>query len=95
MEEITPVLEENKSLQALVNNLQARLLRERHRKEDLEVKVLALEKERQQMEGEGQSMAEQLGHSADQEKGLDQNFALLLFSVVTCLSIVRSIGDGV
>ena len=40
-------------------------------------------------------MAEQLGRSADWEKGLAQNFALLLFSVVTCLSIVRSIGDGV
>ena len=46
------------------------------------------------MEGEGQSMAEQLGHSADQEKGLTQNFALLLFSAVTCLSVVCSIGDG-
>ena len=58
------------------------------------MRVLALEKERQQMEGEGQSMAEQLGHSTNQEKGLAQNFALLLFSVLTCLSIERSIGDG-
>ena len=58
------------------------------------MKVLALEKERQQMEAEGQSMAEQLGHSANQEKGLTQNFALLLYSAVTCLSVVRSIGDG-
>ena len=33
------------------------MLREHHRREDLEVKVLALEKERQQMEAEGQSMA--------------------------------------
>ena len=39
-------------------------------------------------------MAEQIGRSTDQEKGLAQNFALLLFSVVTCESIVRSIGDG-
>ena len=39
-------------------------------------------------------MAKQLGYSADQEKGLAQNFALLLFSVVTCLSIVRNIGHG-
>ena len=45
------------------------------------------------MEDEGQSMAEQLGHSADQEKGLAQNFALLLFSAVTCLSVVCMIGD--
>ena len=46
------------------------------------------------MEAEGQSMAEQLGCSADREKGLAQNVALLLASVVTCLSVVRSIGDG-
>ena len=58
------------------------------------MKVLALEKERQEMEAEGQSMTEQLGHSADREKGLAWNFAVLLFSAVTCLSIVRSIGDG-
>ena len=45
------------------------------------------------MEAEGQSMAEQLGHSTNQEKGLAQNFALLLFSAVTCLSVVRSIRD--
>ena len=55
---MTLVLEENKSLQASVNDLQAHLLRERHRREDLEVKVLALVKERQQMEAKGQSMAE-------------------------------------
>ena len=77
-----------------MDNLQARLLRERHRREDLEVKVEALEKERQQMEAEGQSMDEQLGRSADRGKGLARNFALLLFSAVTCLSVVRSIGDG-
>ena len=46
------------------------------------------------MEDEGQSMAEQLGHSADWEKGLARNFVLLLFSAVTCLSIVHSIRDG-
>ena len=46
------------------------------------------------MEAEGQSMAEQLGHSADREKGLAWNFALLLVSVVTCLSVEHSIGDG-
>ena len=46
------------------------------------------------MEAEGKSMAEQLGHSTDREKGLAQNFALLLFSAMTRLSVVRSIGDG-
>ena len=46
------------------------------------------------MEAEGQSMAKQLGRSADQEKGLAWIFALLLFSAVTCLSVVCSIGDG-
>ena len=46
------------------------------------------------MEDEGQSMAKQLGRSVDWEKGLTENFALLLFSVVTCLSIVHSIRDG-
>ena len=65
LEEMTLVLEENKSLQAVVNDLQACLLRERHRREDLEVKVLALEKERQQMEVEGQSMVKQLSRSTN------------------------------
>ena len=55
--------------------------------------VLALEKERQQMKVESQSMAKQLGHSADREKGLAWIFALLLFSAVTCLSVVHSTGD--
>ena len=91
---MAPVLEENKNLRASVDDLQVLLLRECHHKEDLEVKVQALEEERQQMEAEGQSMAKQPGHSADREKGLAQNFAFLLFSVVTCLSVVRSIGDG-
>ena len=58
LEEMTPVLEENKSLQASVNDLQSHLLQEHHRREDLEVKVLALEKECQQIEVEGQLMAE-------------------------------------
>ena len=47
LEEMALVLVENKSLQATVNDLQARLLQEHHRREDLEVKVLALEKESQ------------------------------------------------
>ena len=86
---MTLVLEENKSLQASVNDLQARLLRERHRREDL-----ALEKEHQQMEAEGQSMAEQLSRSADRQKGMSHNFALLVVRVVKCLPIICSTGDG-
>ena len=58
------------------------------------MKVEALEKELQQMEADGQLMTKQLGHSADREKGLAQNFASLLFSAMTRLSVVRSIGDG-
>ena len=46
LKEMALVLEENKSLQASVDDLQACLLQERHRREDLEVKVLALEVER-------------------------------------------------
>ena len=46
------------------------------------------------MEAEGQSMGEQLCRSANQEKGLAQIFALVLFSAVTCLSVVHSIRDG-
>jgi len=38
------------------------------------VKVLALEKERQQMEVEGQSMAEQLSHSTNSQKHYYTNF---------------------
>lgn len=45
LEEMAPVLEESKKLQASVTDLQVRLTREHHRREDLEVKVLALEKD--------------------------------------------------
>jgi hypothetical protein len=65
-EEMALVLEENRTLQASVNDLQPRLLQERHHREDLEVKVLALEMERRQMETESQSLAEQLSHSTNQ-----------------------------
>ena len=58
------------------------------------MKVLALEKERQQMEMEGQLMAEQLSRSTDRQKGMSQNFALLVFSIMRCLTIIHSIGDG-
>ena len=49
-----------------MNDLQAHLLQEHHRREDLEVKVLALEMEHQQMEAESQSIAKQLSRSTNQ-----------------------------
>ena len=88
------VLEENKTLQASVKDLQVRLLQERHHREDLEVMVLALDKEHQQIEVEGQSMAEQLSRSTNRQKGRSQNFALLVFSIVRCLTVIRSTRDG-
>ena len=42
-----------------------RFTQERHRKEDLEVMVLALEKEKQLLEVESQSLSEQLDRSGD------------------------------
>ena len=66
---MAPVLEENKSLQASMKDLQAHLLQERHFREDLEVKVLSLKKVHEQMEVEGLSMAEQLSNSTDRQKG--------------------------
>ena len=58
------------------------------------MKVLALEKERQQMEAEGQSIAEQPSHSTDRQKGMSHNFALLVVSIGKCLPITCSTGDG-
>jgi len=49
-----------------VTDLQAHLLQEHHHREDLEVKLLALEMERPQMEAESQSLTEQLSRSTDQ-----------------------------
>ena len=60
------MLEENKSLQATINILRARLLQERHSREDLEVKVMALEKDKQLLEAVNYSLSEQLGRSGDQ-----------------------------
>lgn len=64
------MLEENKILQESVTDLQSHLLQERHHREDLEVKVLALEAERRQMETESQSLAKQLSRSTDQQRGM-------------------------
>ena len=66
LEEMALVLEENKKLQTSVTDLQARLIQDYHHKEDLEVKVLELEKDRQLMEVENQLLIEQLSHSTDQ-----------------------------
>ena len=77
-----------------MTNLQTRLLQERHRREDLEVKVLALEKDRQLMEVENQSLAKQLSHSTDQQKGMTLDLALLMLSIVKYPPIVCSPGDG-
>ena len=52
LEEMALVLEENNNLYMSVNDLQMCLLQEHHRREDLEVKVLALEMEHWQMEAE-------------------------------------------
>ena len=77
LEEMAPVLEENKSLQASVKDLQACLLQEH-----------------QQMEVESQSMAEQLSHSTDRQKGRSWNFTLVVFSIVRHLTIIHILGDG-
>ena len=58
------------------------------------MKVLALEKDHQQMEAEGQSMAEQLSRSADRQEGMSRNFALLVVSIVKCLPIICNTGDA-
>jgi hypothetical protein len=49
-------------------DLQMCLLQEHHRREDLEVRVEALRKEHQQMEVEGQAMAEQLTRGTNRQK---------------------------
>ena len=86
LEEMTLVLEENKILQASGIDLQARLLQEHHHREELEVKVLVLEKDRQLMEAENQSLAERLSRSTDQEKGMTLDLALLMLSVIKQLA---------
>ena len=91
---MAPGLEENKNMRESVDDLQARLLQERHRREDVEVKVLALEAERRQMEAKKQTLAEQLSHRTNQQKGMTLNLALLMLSVVKCLPMVCSPGDG-
>ena len=71
-----------------------RFTQERHRKEDLEVKVLALEKDKQLLEAENHSLIKQLGHSGDQQKGMTLGLAVLVFSVLRYLTMMYSAGDG-
>jgi hypothetical protein len=71
------VLKENKKLQSSVKDLEVRLTQTRYREEDLEVKVLALEKEHQLLEAENRSLTERLSHSANQQKG--KNFSVVLW----------------
>ena len=46
------------------------------------------------MEVESQSMAEQLSHSTDRQKGRCRNFALVVVSIVRHLTIIHSTRDG-
>ena len=98
---MAPGLEENKNMRESVDDLQARLLQERHRREDVEVKVLALEvehwqmeAEHRQMEAENQTLAMQLSHSADQQKGMIFNLVLLMLNIVRRLAVMCNIGNG-
>ena len=88
------VLEENKELQTSVTDLQVHLTQECHHKEDLEVKVLALEKDKQLLEVENHSLREQLSYSGDQQKGMTLGLALLVFSILRYLTVTYSAGDG-
>ena len=95
------VLEEKKNLWESVDDLQACLLQEHHCREDVEVKVLALEvehwqmeAEHRQMEAENQTLAMQLSHSADQQKGMIFNLVLLMFSIVRHVAMTCSAGNG-
>ena len=58
LEEMVLMLEGNKELQASMIDLHVRLTQEHHRKEDLEVKVLALEKDKQLLEAKNHSLSE-------------------------------------
>lgn len=85
LNEMAPVLEEKKRLQSSVNDLKAILTKVRHQEEDLEVKVLALEKEHQLLELENRSLTARLSREADQQKGMFLWLALLMLDTVNCL----------
>ena len=71
-----------------------RLTQEHHHKEDLEVKVLAVEKDKQLLEAENHSLMEQLTRSGDQQKGMTLGLALLVFNVLRYLTVMYNVGDG-
>ena len=71
-----------------------RFTQERHHKEDLEVKVLALEKDKQLLVVENHSLSKQLSCSGDQQKGMTLGPALLVFSVLRYLTMTYNAGDG-
>ena len=77
-----------------MTDLQTRLLQEHHHREDLEVKVLALEKDRQLLEAENHSLVEQCRRSADQQKGMSLDLALLMLGIMRRLPMVHSPRDG-
>lgn len=67
---MTPLMEENERLLAAVSDLQPRLLQERHRREDLEVSVEALRREKQQLEAENQATSDQLNRVVGRQKDM-------------------------
>ena len=71
-----------------------RFTQEHHHQEDLEVKVLALEKDKQLLEAENHSLSEQLSRIGDQQKGMTLGLALLVFSILRYLTVTYSAGDG-
>ena len=75
-------------------DLEARLTQEHHHREDLEVKVLALEKDHKLLEVENKSLVEQCSRGNDLQKGMSLNLALFIISVVRCLPVMCSPGDG-
>ena len=58
------------------------------------MQVLALEKQRQQLEVESQSLTERLSRTADQQKGTTLDLAVLMLGNVKHLPMVCSPRDG-
>ena len=77
-----------------MTDLQAHLLQERHHREDLEVKILALEKDHHLLEAKNQSLVKRLSHSTDQEKGTIVNLALLMLNITKHLPLLCNPRDG-
>jgi len=79
LEEIALVAEENKRLQETVADLQASLLQERHHREDLQVSVEALRKEKEQLESENRQLVEETGRRRSHEQGALSPLVFLSF----------------